>query len=51
MNEPAGSELLMGLMTKRTRRVSWRETDMGGLLKSEHDLKKTKVGYFTLTGR
>lgn len=44
MNEPTGSELLMRLLTRRTRGLSWGETDMGGLMKSEHDLKKTKVG-------
>lgn len=51
MNEPTVSVLLMELLTQRTRGPSWGETDMGGLMKSEHGLKKTKVGYFTLTRR
>jgi hypothetical protein len=40
----------MGLLIRR-RGLSWGGTDMGGLMKSEQALRKTKVGYFTLMGR
>lgn len=51
MNEPTGSELLMGLLTRRTGGLGWTGTDLGGLMKSERVVRKTRAGYFTLMER
>lgn len=41
----------MGLLTRRTRGLSWGGAEIGGWMKSEQALRKAKVGYFTLMGR